>query len=404
MRRLLAGRALSLLSACCAVSACGWLLAAEPTKAAPMIAAPTDAAPSIQEVADADGQIIAIEARSLPADGLMRLNQRPDSQAALARVLNVTVDDPAASQTAMAGSYTVRPGVLRFTPRYAFRAGQGYRVVLHWSELGPGAASDVIDRFRAPAQAGAPPAEVTAIFPSAASLPENQLRFYLHFSAPMARGAAYDHVRLLDRRGRPVDLPFLELGEELWDPRQQRLTLLIDPGRIKRGVQPRESVGPVLRSGEQYTLVVQASWLDAQNRPLRQALAKHFRVGPPIASAIDPAQWQLRVPAGGSRDPLAIDFLWPLDHALLQRMLAVRSAAGTPIEGEVRVSHEERRWELRPALPWPLGKFEVVVDRALEDLAGNRIGRPFEVDQVGPITQQIQTGVVRLEFEIRAPR
>lgn len=395
MRRFLAQRALSLLSACCLMTACGWLPAAEPPHAAP----------TISEVKNADGQMIAIEASPLPVNAITRLSGQPNSDEALARVLSVSVDDPAAGQTAIAGTYTVGERSLRFTPRFAFRAGQAYRALLRRSELGPASAAtanDVIYRFQSPARESSPPAEVTAIFPSAATIPENQLRFYIHFSAPMARGAAYEHVRLLDNRHQPVDLPFLELGEELWDPQQQRLTLLIDPGRIKRGVLPREALGTVLRAGEQYTLVVQASWPDAQNRPLRKEFTKQFRVGPPIEVAIDPAQWQIRVPEPGSRQPLVIDFPRPLDHALLERLIAVRSAAGTRVEGDVVVSREERRWELRPAHAWPAGTFEVVVDRALEDLAGNRIGRAFEVDQAGPITQQIQADVFRLEFEIPA--
>ena len=32
-----------------------------------------------------------------------------------------------------------------------------------------------------------------------------------------------------------IELPFLEIDEELWDPAMMRLTLFIDPGRIKRG-------------------------------------------------------------------------------------------------------------------------------------------------------------------------
>ena len=74
------------------------------------------------------------------------------------------------------------------------------------------------------------------VYPSADRLPENQLKFYLHFSAPMSQGDCYRHIKLLDARGKAVDLPFLELDQELWDPTGTRFTLFFDPWRIKRAI------------------------------------------------------------------------------------------------------------------------------------------------------------------------
>jgi hypothetical protein len=369
-----------------------------------MAAAPSAEQPSIREILDADGHIVAVEAGPLSSIAVAPLNERTDANEAFARLLSVNVDAESASATAIAGSYRLHDKALRFTPRFAFRAGQAYRAVLRPEELGAAAASnhELIYRFQAPADAPVPPTEVTAIFPSAATLPENQLRFYIHFSAPMARGSAYEQVRLLDNQNRPIDLAFLELGQELWDSRQLRLTLLIDPGRIKRGVKPREDLGPVFRAGDQFTLVVPSSWQDAQGRSLGKGAEKRFRVGPPIEEAIDPARWRITAPAGDSHQRLAIDFPRPLDHALLQRMLRVRAIGDAEIQGEALVSQDERRWEFLPAQAWRSGEFEIVVDSDLEDLAGNRIGRAFEVDQLAPEAGQAGADAVRLKFEIRS--
>ena len=65
----------------------------------------------------------------------------------------------------------------------------------------------------------------------------------------MSRGKAYRRVHLLDADGKEVDRAFLELGEELSAPDGKRFTLLIDPGRIKRGLKPRKDLGPVLEQG-----------------------------------------------------------------------------------------------------------------------------------------------------------
>ena len=122
---------------------------------------------------------------------------------------------------------------------------------------------------------------VTQIYPSADVLPENTLKFYVHFSAPMSRGHSYDHIRLLDEANRPVELPFLELAEELWSPDMLRLTLLMDPGRIKREVKPIEDLGPALIAGHRYSLLIARTLRDAHGQPLRQAFVKHFTVAAP---------------------------------------------------------------------------------------------------------------------------
>lgn len=391
---------LGLLAAGCISAVCSLLFAADQTAEQPAVA----------EVHDAQGRVVAIEAGPLTEDVLARLSRQLDDRAVCERVLSVLIETPeapaaavhpvttAAVETAMAGRYAVHERWLRFTPRYAFRAGQAYWAVLRLADVK--SAAEVRHRFQLPSEAPSAATEVTAIFPSAAVIPENQLRFYIHFSAPMARGVAYEHVRLLDSRGQSAELPFLELGEELWDAQQQRLTLLVDPGRIKRQVKPRQDLGPVLRVGEQFTLVVQATWPDAHNRPLRQVLMKQYRVGPPIQQAIDPAEWKIHAPAAGSRQPLAIDFPRPLDRALVERLLTISTAAGRQVQGAALVCDEEQRWEMRPTEPWPPGRYAVLVDRALEDLAGNRIGRAFEVDVVEPAPQPGSGDPLRLEFAV----
>src|SRR5260370_1316673 len=75
--------------------------------------------------------------------------------------------------------------------------------------------------------------------------PENDLKFYIHFSAPMSRGDSYKRIKLPDEKGKALDMPFLELDQDLWDSAAQRLTVFCDPGRIKRGLKPREEFGPV---------------------------------------------------------------------------------------------------------------------------------------------------------------
>jgi hypothetical protein len=377
-----------------------------------LAAEPAVREPDIHVVVDKAGRPVAFEARGLPAAAIAKLAGLDDAEAGFAQVLSVYVvgDSPDADQPAMAGAYTVDGSSLRFTPRYALRPGLRYRAVLSPDAIrakenpekspNESAAKSVSREVAVPEAAGGIPTEITHVYPSAATLPENQLRFYIHFSAPMGRGEAYDHIHLLDSHCTPVDLPFLEIGEELWDRQHRRLTLLVDPGRIKRGLKPREDLGPVFEAGREYTLVVDRVWRDAAGRALKSEFKKQFRAGPPVETAIDPASWKIGPAAAGSSGPVVVTFSRPLDHALMERTITVTGADGTPIVGRARAEGEERRWEFRPERPWNAGKYQLVIDTTLEDIAGNRIGRAFEVEDAGPVDKRAQAETVRVPFEI----
>ena len=341
----------------------------------------------------------------------------PDRWRSFLKVRVVRVKAGADEAPPMLGTYRVAGDSLRFEPRFPIEPGVRYRadfdpVRLHElaRSLSPAAAGDdgrkpptsarLTAEFSLPGRTAQPSAIVTAVYPSRSTLPENLLRFYIHFSAPMSRGEAYRHIRLLDAAGKPVADPFLELDEELWSVDGKRFTLLFDPGRIKRGLRPREEVGPVLVAGRSYELVVDPGWADAAGQPLKAEFRKAFRVGPPDETSPDPKTWTVHPPAPGTRDPLEVRFPEPLDRALLDRLIAVRDAADAAVDGTISVAEEETNWRFIPADPWRPGTYRLVIGTELEDAAGNSIARPFEVDAVGPITQRIASETVALPFRI----
>ena len=83
---------------------------------------------------------------------------------------------------------------------------------------------------------------------------------------------------------------------------------------------------------------------------------------------------------------------------MLRRVITVLDQTGQEITGQIIVDQEETRWQLRPDRPWPRGQCAVVVTTDLEDLAGNSVGRPFEVDVFRAVERQVTTGTVRLPF------
>lgn len=370
--------------------------------------------PEIRLVTDDSGKP-AFEAVGIPS---ARLAGLADSDTAADRgvrflTIHVAEQDQAPDQPAMLGHYTVKGETLRFTPRFALRPGVRYRASFSPAgELESETASrsdanetdsrtPIVREFVIPDVSDARATTVEKVYPSGSVLPENLLRFYLQFSAPMSRGEAYRHVSLIQQNGKPVDLPFLELGEELWDPSGQRLTLIIDPGRIKRGVKPREDLGPVLEGGKSYTLVIDRQWKDASGHPLEAGFQKKFSAGAPVNVAIEPKSWKVAEPAAGTADPVRVKFPRPLDRALLERNLEIESSDGSVVPGKVKLGENESRWEFHPDSPWPAGEFQLVVDTVLEDLVGNRIGRPFEVDRTETIERQVLPETIRIPLQIK---
>lgn len=339
-----------------------------------------------------------VEAVGVPPEVARRLAL--DSGAAeTPRVLAVFAEQGHAGATPpMGGTLHVESEVLRFTPQFPLARGVRYR-----AELRLAGAAPVISFFELPADPAGPTTVVARIFPSAAVLPENQLKFYVHFSAPMSRGGTYPHVRLRDAAGREIEQPFLELDEELWDLSMTRLTLLIDPGRIKRGVKPLEDIGPVFETGKNYSLTIGAACVDAEGRLLREPFVKKFRVTAADRTPPDPARWKIRAPAAGTREPLSVEFGEPMEHALALRMIRVATAGrgDRALEGEAALADEERRWSFVPAEPWPRGPHELIVETTIEDLAGNNIGKTFDVDVEDGAPRSLDVPRVFVAFEVK---
>ena len=160
-------------------------------------------------------------------------------------------------------------------------------------------------------------------------------------------------------------------------------------------------MGRPLAAGQTYALEIDAGWRDAEGQPLVAPFRREFRVGPsPQEHALDPGDWRLEVP--GRRHPRSSggrSFPQPLDYGLLHRALQVATADGRPLAGEIRVEREETRWLFTPRTPWQPGEHQLVAAATLEDVAGNRIGRAFEVDESSGPSEQRATGA-RVPFRI----
>jgi hypothetical protein len=183
----------------------------------------------------------------------------------------------------VAGSFVVQGDAACFVPRFPFVAGVSYALVVD-----PGSASPEVRTILRPERAQVPTTHVVAIYPTTASVPVNLLKLYVHFSAPMSEGRAARAIQVFRAdSGEPLQDVFVAMEPELWDPDRQRLTLLLDPGRIKRGLVPNAEAGYPLVEGADIVIRVDATIHDAGGRPLREAAERRYRVGPELRARID---------------------------------------------------------------------------------------------------------------------
>ena len=366
----------------------------------------SDTPPRI-ELKRISADLTSVDVVGLSPGDLSALSTSPLTPENWTALLRITVGETdSTDRPAVLGTYTVGDGVLRFTPRFPFDPGQPYDVRLDPSRLPSSSApadwrSQIIrTSVVLPAREGLATTRVVAVFPGADDVPENLLRIYIVFSAPMSLGGASGYVQLLDEHERVVEDPFLPLDVDLWNDNRTRYTVLFDPGRVKRGILPNEEMGRALAAGRRYTLVVDDGWRDAAGQPLAAPFRRSFRAGPPADDALDPQQWRLEAPGAQTRDPLVVTFPASLDHGLLQRALTV-SLNGVRVTGEVHTDAGETRWQFAPAAPWRAGEYQLHASSILEDVAGNRIGRPFEVEELAAGRLRSEARSAALAFLVR---
>ncbi|WP_327287858.1 hypothetical protein [Streptomyces sp. NBC_01198] len=207
------------------------------------------------------------------------------------------------------------------------------------------------------------------ISPQAGVLPANTLRFYLHFPRPGEARFDRDRLWLLDQEEQVVREPFLVLSSELWSVDGRRLTVLMEPGRIKRGLGADPSHEAALVVGRTYSLVVTA---------LGQTARHTFRVSDPVLEAVDETHWSLVSPPAGSLDPVVVNFDRVMDAALCQDEIAVLAPSGEVVRTHVSPAPDGTAARIIPSHPWRAGEHRLLVSERLEDVCGNRLGEALD--------------------------
>jgi hypothetical protein len=281
------------------------------------------------------------------------------------------------------GRYELLQDGVRFVPRFPFEPGVRYRATFDpsfgsWPTRRSGSPDLLAHEFSLPVNLNVLSSRVDHVFPSSDCLPENMLRFYVCFSNSMWRGQAEGQIELLDSDGQRVPDLLYRPPVELWDRNMRHLTILLDPGRIKRGLGPNVILGPPLKPGQEYTLNIGSGMTDKSGRPLGELYSKRFRVTRAVRERIALENWEVVPPEAESSQPLELGFPRPLDRAMLSHAITIVSEESQMVAGKLLIDRNETRWNFTPTSPWRAGVYHIRVAPELEDVCGNSVLAAFD--------------------------
>lgn len=219
--------------------------------------------------------------------------------------------------------------------------------------------------------------ELVVIYPTTDTVPENLLKMYFQFSKPMQEvGSALDFITVTNTTTNEIVDVFLALESELWNPEHTRLTLWLDPGRIKTDLIPNKEKGLPILKNNKYTIKIDSTWKDASGTSLDQSYEKKLIVvdrddNKPVVNL-----WGLIV----TKHLLTIDFKEPLDGILAPEVFSIQDSKGTAIAGNYELNNNEQTLKFKPGMPFEKGDYTIIIASRLEDLAGNNLNHPFDND------------------------
>ncbi len=241
---------------------------------------------------------------------------------------------------------------------------------------------------------------VEEVYPTATVLPRNLLRFYIYFDTEMDRHSSHDQIVIRNSRGQRVDDLLLESRFELWSENGRRLTVVLDPGRVKTGLSSAQRLGAGLQTGEQFALVIGNGVSAVNGCALATEFQHKFLVAGPDTKIPDPMAWKLQVPQAQSSEALEVGLRKPLDHLSLAYRIRVRTSSGRLVSGRIEIGQNDEVWRFTPTQPWAVDQYQLVVDPALEDLAGNRPIGLFDDPSGESRTRQASSDSIVVSFNV----
>lgn len=277
------------------------------------------------------------------------------------------------TRTPVLGKYSMNEDVYTFTPAVPFSDNQSYSIHGRKKLIAQFNTKPSVMRNTVP--------EIVAIYPSADTIPENLLKMYLFFSEPMEEvGKSLDYIKVSKNNDtEPLEV-FLELESELWNGDHTRLTLWLDPGRIKTDLIPNKEKGLPIVKGNTYKVKIDRTWRSANGISQSDDVIKTYYVANRDSIKPSESSWKVETPTLGLRDELIIDFGESLDAVLSKECIEVLDESNKRVAGNYALVKAERYLVVVPTTPWKKGNYTIAINTRLEDLAGNNLNRNFDVD------------------------
>lgn len=240
--------------------------------------------------------------------------------------------------------------------------------------------------------------KVVNVFPTADSLPENLLRFYIQFSHPMKAVNNLENIKLFDEEGVEVHGAIFNNVYELWDEQQQQLTLILDPARVKTGLVANQKFGRALKPNKKYQLVIEKAE-DIHGTPLAQKYTKEILITPADTIVPNIKNWNIHPPFSNSQSPLKISFPQSLDRLSLYHRIQILDSNGNRVPGTIEIGSQEKSWNFTPLKKWKKGTYSLAINSRLEDPAGNNINGLFD-HKIGGLKQEKEGDILNLAVEV----
>lgn len=259
-----------------------------------------------------------------------------------------------------------------FTPIVPFSHGKTYRI---------SSSGQVFSTFTVQERKKGSPPELLTVYPTENTVPENMLKMYFSFSAPMQEvGSSLDFIKVYNKStNKEIDI-FLALEPELWNKNHTILTLWLDPGRIKTGLIPNQEKGLPIVEGSEYRIHVSKRWRDAHGVELLRDYTKNLHVVRRDAKSPVLSDWNVAVQTLGASHLIIIDFGEPLDAILAQETIKILNIKNEKIVGKFTLKNNEKTIVFESSKLLGKGKYKVLVESRLEDLSGNNLNHLFDVN------------------------
>lgn len=288
------------------------------------------------------------------------------------------------------GSFNLNTNI-QFKPVIPFTRGLHYEVFFLSKKIGEFGISNATEEDKP---------QVLTFYPSTDTLPSNLLKIYIQFSHPMREAQAEKYISLIKNGKDTLRDVFLYLQPELWNDDRTVLTIWLDPGRIKRDLQPNLKLGSPLKEKADYQFNISKQWTDKQGRLLKKEFTHEFIVGNRDSLSPITENWQLQIPAAQSTTALQINVQEPLDHYLLMDCLHIKNSKGQSVKGKFTTAKNDAQVIFIPDDPWQKMDYWVEVESRLEDLAGNNLNRLFDRD-ITQAKKSITKNMYRISFLIK---